>query len=130
MLFKRSEGFRYKFEEPLHTTFTIVENGKAIEGEAAIGGILDISPRGIKMFSTVDLNAGKAICPQLEIRFVIDTLTIVAYGEVMWSRPYMKGKQYGVFFNNQEPLEDLIVEELKLRRKKEIQEEKRLKSNA
>lgn len=130
MFFKRSEGFRYKFEEPLQTTFTIVENGKADESEAAIGEILDISPRGVKMYSTVDLNAGKAICPQLEVRFVIDSQTIVAYGEVMWSRSYMKGKQYGVFFNNQEPLEDLIVEELKLRRKKEIMAEKSLKSNA
>ncbi|MFJ7735956.1 PilZ domain-containing protein [Lysinibacillus sp. NPDC097287] len=130
MFFKRSEGFRYKFEEPLQTTFTIVENGKAEAGEAAIGGIIDISPRGIKMFSTVDLNAGKAICPQLEIRFVIDSQIIVAYGEVMWSRPYMKGKQYGIFFNNQAPLEDLIVEELKLRRKKEIMAEKKLKINA
>ena len=130
MLFKRSEGFRFKFDEPLETTFTIVENGKTIAGETAIGGILDISPRGIKMFSSVDLNAGKAICPQLEIRFVIDSQTIVAYGEVMWSRPYRKGKQYGIFFNNQEALEDLIVEELKLRRKKEIIAEKRLKSNA
>ena len=130
MFFKRTEGFRYKFEEPLQTTFTIVENGRAVKDEAAIGGILDISPKGIKMFSTVDLNAGKAISPQLEIRFVIDTLTIVAYGEVMWSRPYMKGKQYGIFFNNQAQLEDLIVEELKIRRKKEIMAAKKLKSNA
>lgn len=130
MFFKRTEGFRYKFEEPLQTTFTIVENGRAVQDEAAIGGILDISPKGIKMFSTVDLNAGKAISPQLEIRFIIDTQTIVAYGEVMWSRPYMKGKQYGIFFNNQALLEGLIVEELKIRRKKEIMAAKKLKSNA
>ena len=128
MLFKRSEGFRYKFEEPLQTTFTIVENGKALEHEAAIGSILDISPRGIKMFTTVDLHAGRVICPQLEIRFILDTQILVAYGEVMWSKPYMKGKQYGIFFNNQPQLEDMIVEELKIRRKKEIQAEKRRKS--
>ena len=125
MFFKRTEGFRYKFEEPLQTTFTIVENGKAVEDEAAIGGILDISPKGIKMFSSVDLSAGKMICPQLEIRFIIDSLTIVAYGEVIWSRPYQKGRQYGIFFNNQQPLENLIVEELKIRRKKEVIEEKK-----
>ena len=106
------------------------QNGKTIAGETAIGGILDISPRGIKMFSSVDINAGKAICPRLEIRFVIDSQPIVAYGEVMWSRPYMKGKQYGIFFNNQEPLEDLIVEELKIRRKKEVMAEKKQKINA
>ena len=127
MFFKRSEGFRYKFEEPLQTTFTIMENGKAVECETAIGGILDISPRGIKMFTTVDLHAGRVICPQLEIRFILDTQPIVAYGEVMWGRPYMKGKQYGIFFNNQPRLEELIVDELKIRRKKEIQAEKNKK---
>ncbi|KOS66687.1 flagellar biosynthesis protein FliS [Lysinibacillus contaminans] len=130
MFFKRTEGFRYKFEEPLQTTFTIVENGRAVKDEAAIGGILDISPKGIKMFSTVDLNAGKALSPQLEIRFIIDSQIIVAYGEVMWSRPYMNGKQYGIFFNNQVLIEGLIVEELKIRRKKEIMATKKLKSNA
>lgn len=130
MFFKRSEGFRYQFKEPLQTTCTIVENGKAVTSEAAIGQIFDISPRGIKLYTTVDLHAGKAICPRLEIRFVIDTQPIVAYGEVMWSKPYMKGKQYGIFFNNQAPLEDLIVEELKIRRKKEILAEKKLKTNA
>lgn len=120
MFFKRTEGFRYKFEEPLQTTFTIVENGQAVKDEAAIGGIIDISPKGIKMFSSVDVGAGKAICPQLEIRFIIDTLTIVAYGEVMWNRPYMKGKQYGIYFHDQPLVESLIVEELKTRRKKEV----------
>ena len=130
MLFKRSEGFRYKFEEPLQSTFTIVENGKAVESEAAIAQIIDISPRGVKMFTTVDLHAGRAICPQLEIRFIIDTQIIVAYGEVMWSKPYLKGKHYGIFFNNQAPLEELIVDELKIRRKKEIQAEKKKKRNA
>lgn len=130
MLFKRTEGFRYKFEEPIQSIVTIVENGKAVESETAIGEILDVSPRGIKMFTTVDLYAGKAICPQLEIRFMIDTQPIIAYGEVMWNRPYMKGKLYGIFFNNQPRLEDLIVEELKIRRKKEILAEKKQKSNA
>ena len=130
MFFKRTEGFRYKFEEPLQTTFKFVDNGKTVDSEVAIGEIFDISPRGIKMYTTVDLHAGKPICPQLEIRFIVDTQTIVAYGEVMWSKPYMKGKQYGIFFNNQAPLEDLIVEELKIRRKKEILAEKKQKVNA
>ena len=130
MLFKRTEGFRYKFEEPLQAIVTIVENGTTVERETAIGEILDISPRGIKMSTTVDLYAGKAICPQFEIRFMIDTQPIIAFGEVMWSRPYKKGKQYGIFFNNQEALEELIVEELKIRRKKELQAEKKQMNHA
>ena len=43
---------------------------------------------------------------------------------MIWSRPFGNGKQYGIYFNNQGPVENLIVEELKLRRKKEAAEAK------
>ena len=91
-------GFDINLKNHYKQHLQLLRMEKQSNDEAAIGGILDISPRGIKMFSSVDLSAGKAICPQLEIRFILDSLTIVAYGEVMWSRPYRNGKQYGIFF--------------------------------
>ena len=127
MLFKRSEGFRYAFGEPVQATFKILENDEALNKEVSICEILDISPKGIKMYTRVDLHAGRAICPPLEIRFILDTKIIEVRGEVMWSKPYIKGKQYGIFFNNQPLQEELIVDELKIRRKKEIQIEKQRK---
>jgi len=44
---------------------------------------------------------------------------------VIWSRPFGSGKQYGVYFNDQGRVEELIVDELKLRRKKEAAEIKK-----
>lgn len=44
--------------------------------------------------------------PPLNLRFVLDTLEVRAYGEIIWSRTFGKGKQYGVNFNHQEAVED------------------------
>jgi len=126
MIFKRQEGFRFKFEEPVTMTFAIYEDGRVNQEQTAMAELLDISPRGLKMFTEVDLGVNP---PPLDLRFVLDTREVRAYGEIIWSRPFGTGKQYGVFFNNQGAVEDLIVEELKLRRKKEADEAK-IKNNS
>ncbi|KUF35285.1 PilZ domain-containing protein [Lysinibacillus sp. F5] len=126
MIFKRQEGFRFKFEEPVQITFAIYENGRVNHGQTAMADLLDISPRGLKMFTEVDLGVNP---PPLDIHFVLDTQEVRAYGEVIWSRPFGSGKQYGIYFNDQARVEDLIVEELKLRRKKEAAEAKKQSSH-
>ncbi len=122
MIFKRQEGFRFKFEEPVQITFAVYENGRVNHGQTAMAELLDISPRGLKMYTEVDLGANP---PPLDIHFVLDTQEVRAYGEVIWSRPFGSGKQYGVYFNDQGRVEELIVDELKLRRKKEAAEAKK-----
>ncbi|MBD8519642.1 PilZ domain-containing protein [Lysinibacillus sp. FSL R7-0073] len=122
MIFKRQEGFRFKFEEPVQITFAVYENGRVNYGQTAMAELLDISPRGLKMYTEVDLGVNP---PPLDIHFVLDTQEVRAYGEVIWSRPFGSGKQYGVYFNDQGRVEELIVDELKLRRKKEAAEAKK-----
>ncbi|MGE7945723.1 PilZ domain-containing protein [Lysinibacillus sp. NPDC093688] len=121
MIFKRQEGFRFKFDEPVKMTFAIYEDGSVNQAQTAMADLLDISPRGLKMFTEVDLGVNPR---PLDLRFILDTKEVRAYGEVIWSRPFGNGKQYGVNFNNQDSLEDLIIEELKLRRRKEADEAK------
>ena len=121
MIFKRQEGFRFKFDEPIKMTFAIYENGKVNQAQTAMADLLDISPRGMKMFTEVDLGVNP---PPLDLRFVLDTIEVRAYGEIIWSRPFGNGKQYGVNFNNQGSVEDLIIDELKSRRRKEADEAK------
>ncbi len=122
MIFKRQEGFRFKFEEPVQITFAVYENGRVNHGQTAMAELLDISPRGLKMYTEVDLGVNP---PPLDIHFVLDTQEVRAYGEVIWSRPFGSGKQYGVYFNDQGRVEELIVDELKLRRKKAAAEIKK-----
>lgn len=84
MIFKRQEGFRFKFEEPVTMTFAIYEDGRVNQEQTAMAELLDISPRGLKMFTEVDLGVNP---PPLDLRFVLDTREVRAYGEIIWSRP-------------------------------------------
>jgi len=126
MYLKRKEGFRFVFNQPIDARFKLLVSGQAIE---AIGScpaqILDISPRGAKMFSEVKF--GEYIHSstlQVELQFVLDVTTIQAIGEVVWSKPFGKGYQYGVQFQAQENIDELIISEMKKRRKKEVLQSK------
>lgn len=94
MKFKRQEGFRFKFEEPVNMTFAIYENGKVDHAQTAMADLLDISPRGLKMFTEVDLGFRPS---PLDLRFVLDTREIRVYGEVIWSRPLAMGNNMVCF---------------------------------
>ncbi|WP_421663933.1 hypothetical protein [Lysinibacillus telephonicus] len=51
MNFKRQEGFRFVFNEAIDAKFKLRLNGRDINFESFECKIIDISPRGIKMFS-------------------------------------------------------------------------------
>ena len=122
MHFKRQEGFRIVFNEPIEASFKLLINGQPVE---ALGSspckILDISPKGVKMFSEVKFGEyiNRATL-QVELQFVLDVTPIQAIGEIVWSKPFGRGNQYGVLFQAQEDIDELIVSEMKLRRKKEV----------
>ena len=122
MYFKRSEGFRYEFPDPLLASFKVLVNGRIgqIEEPYYNCKILDISPKGMKMFSDSNFSEYANQDIQLEIHFILDEIAIQAVGNIVWEKPYAKGKQYGLIFNNQPKLEGIIVSELKARRRKEV----------
>jgi len=121
MIFKRNEGFRLVFNEPIQSYFNVLVDGKAAElGSTRIAcEIIDISPRGIKMGSTFDLTVYRTESLQLEVFFVIDEQELKGIGEIVWSKKFGNGYQYGVIFNDQPALEKAIVDQLKIRRRKE-----------
>lgn len=57
---------------------------------------------------------------QVELQFVLDVTTIRAIGEIVWRKSYGRGEQYGIVFQAQEDIDELIISEMKLRRKKEV----------
>ncbi|KGR76463.1 PilZ domain-containing protein [Ureibacillus sinduriensis] len=124
--FKRQEGFRYIFNEPIEASFKLIQDGKFVDsGNRFPCKILDISPRGVKMFSEVKLGEylNKATL-QIEVQFVLDVTTIQAIGEVVWRKPFGRGDQYGILFQDQKEIDELIISEMKLRRKKEVMQSK------
>ena len=130
MAFKRQEGFRFAFGEPLEAQFVVLLDGNAgtLERERNACKVLDISPRGMKILTDVNLKNFFAKSIQLEMYFSLDLLEIKAIADIVWSKPYGSNFQYGLTFTRQIDVEELIIEELKTRRRKEIKQAK-LKSS-
>ena len=122
MQFKRSEGFRYEFPSPIQANYKLLVNGRKENFDEPIYEckIHDISPRGMKMFSEVNFVEHSNKMLQLEIHFILHEVAITAVANIVWEKPYAKGKLYGLIFLNQPKLEELIISELKGRRRKEV----------
>ena len=122
MIFKRQEGFRYAFGDPLEAGAVVLIEGKPLDVEQTRipCEILDISPRGLRIAIGEDFNEHKNKVLQLEIIFILDSTEIKGIGEIVWSKKFGSGYHYGITFFNQESVEELIVNELKSRRRKEI----------
>lgn len=122
MQFKRSEGFRYDFPNPIDANYKILVNGRVenIEQPKYDCKIYDISPHGMKMFSEETFGELSNMMLQLEIHFILDEVAITAVGNIVWEKPHVKGKLYGLVFVNQPKLEELIISELKERRRKQV----------
>lgn len=122
MLYKRHEPFRFVFEPPLDMTFHIQRTDAQLfnlHGEMA-GKIIDLSPHGMKMFCDFKLQNDLPTSTKMKIRFVIDTRTIEAQGEVKWNRVLGNLCELGILFKDGQALEEMIISELKLRRRKEV----------
>lgn len=123
MFFKRQESFRFSFDEPIPAKVKMLVDGQPIRKDGVEifdASILDISPRGVKVFAEANFKE----IPLLEVRFVLDSSEITGIGEVVWTKVFGQGMQYGIIFQNQSSLEDLIISELKMRRKKEVKQAK------
>ncbi|RKQ18139.1 PilZ domain-containing protein [Ureibacillus endophyticus] len=128
MNFKRKEGFRFVFNEPIEATYGIYINDKPVNIEKYNGKILDISPRGMKLFCGPEIEKYlNDPSLQVEIQFVLDVTTIRAIGDIVWSKPLGAGFQCGVVLTVQEDVDELIISEMKRRRKKEVLQSKHRK---
>lgn len=122
MAFKRTEGFRFRFDEAVPAKYIILVDGKSEEEKPTKYDceIVDISPRGMKMFSYHEIGEYSNKLLQLEVQFILDEALIKAVGEIVWKKELGSKIQYGLIIDGQPQVEELIISELKLRRKKEI----------
>jgi len=127
--YKRNEAFRFVFNQPLDAQFSVLVNGRRIDSEMHPCKIIDIGPQGMKVFTDFDISKIYKHPPdllQLEMHFVLDIIKIQAIGYICWSRSYRTGVYYGLHFRNQPAVEDLIISEMKRRRRKEVIDKKQM----
>ncbi|WP_318615774.1 PilZ domain-containing protein [Sporosarcina sp. YIM B06819] len=119
MLYKRNEYFRYTFGNPLEGEFRIVIDDD--QGEESSPGdcqLIDISPGGAKIFAKFNIPVEHRSV-RLHVKFTLFEEVIEVLGVIVWRKPYTGGYMYGFDFDEDATLEQIIVKELKLRRRSE-----------
>lgn len=119
MLYKRHEYFRYTFGQPLEGEFRIIiGDGEERESHPGDCQLIDISPGGAKIFTKFDIPVERGPV-RLHIKFTLLENPIEVRGVIVWRKSYSGGYMYGYDFDEDARLQQLIVKELKLRRRSE-----------
>lgn len=120
MLYKRTEYFRYTFGEPVEAEFRILlAAGEGQQSKLGECKLVDLSPGGAKLFSAFNIPVdGDDV--RLYLKFIIHDFPIGVYGVILWKKPFGNGFMYGFEFDEDTEVGQLIIGELKLRRRSEI----------
>ena len=115
MNYKRKSPFRYTFSEPIPIYFKIVNiNGKRIESSEGTATMIDLSPKGMKLKSSLDLKDINHKAIILSIRFTIDTDEQIVLGRIVWKKGMAGFYHYGIELLADDVVSQTIVEQLKL----------------
>lgn len=122
MLYKRTEYFRHTFGTPLDAKFRILmSDGK----ESGVGDcqLIDLSPGGAKLLSMFNIPFQRDAV-RMHLEFTLYQVKLDVHGIVVWKESTGNGFTYGFDFDENAQTEQLIVNELKLYRKQEVEKKK------
>ncbi|KUP04504.1 hypothetical protein Q73_15350 [Bacillus coahuilensis m2-6] len=106
MRYKRGEAFRYVFGEPLPILFHLTKiDGKPIESSSGQAQMIDLSPKGMRMYTTFNLPDSKKRTILLEVHFSILGEQFAIEGEIVWQETSFDGGYYygiGLFIAEEE----------------------------
>lgn len=115
MNYKRKAPFRYTFSEPIPVYFKIVNiNGKRIESSEGSAKMVDLSPKGMKLKSSLDLKDINYKAIILSIRFTIGTDEQIVLGRIVWKKGMAGFYHYGVELLADDAMSQTIIDQLKL----------------
>lgn len=111
MFYKRSESFRYTFGTPPEIYMHLSDPLKNSALSPKIYCLLlDISPKGAKLFSERELVLGEE---NVSLEFVLNHETIRAEAAIAWKQQYEEGWMYGADFERNSIKEMLILNEIR-----------------
>lgn len=112
---KRSEYFRFEFDQPIDATIRIIEvNGTEKISKPAKAKIKDLSPHGMKLLTNLNFILEYIDSLKIEIDFSLnEDSPITATGSLVWQKEEFCGYSYGIKLESTEDGEKKIIEELK-----------------
>lgn len=110
--FKRNEGFRLIFNEPIPATFIILKiNGNDVKSKKGEIQILDMSLKGTKIQTKFKLPIPHT---RIEMEFVICDEPMHLVGELVWEKQRNQEFIYGVIFDDSAKLlQPQLLQQLK-----------------
>ncbi|WP_162920131.1 PilZ domain-containing protein [Paenisporosarcina cavernae] len=123
MQYRRKESFRFTFQPPEKATLFIrqEEESGTVSYEVEL---VDISGHGARIFSPIRMDHLMSHS-EVTLSVKLHAKELVLKGEVAWKKPSRDGTLIGAEFQVDQKAEADIMQELKLRRHKELQEEYR-----
>ncbi|ANU22665.1 PilZ domain-containing protein [Planococcus donghaensis] len=113
MFYKRAESFRYTFGAPPEIKLMVMDS----TGNLTIYCLLlDISPKGAKLFSEKELELTTEI---VSLKFILNHEKITAEAKIVWKHCYESGWLYGVDFERN-PVKELLIS-TEIRELKEVE---------
>ncbi|NEU29789.1 PilZ domain-containing protein [bacterium LRH843] len=109
--YRRQEGFRLSFKQPIPATFTIIKmQEKTLESNKGSFHIIDMSLKGAKVISNLELPTPNTHI-QMECMILKENLNIT--GELVWKKKTYEGFVYGVAFQFESYSERDLLRKLK-----------------
>lgn len=115
MIFRRQESFRYTFNKPIDCTFKIVKiDDSEVNSEFGNGQIIDISPNGLKMISSLNLSPTLRKV-EIQVHFSIDETNFITPGLIQWQKKEwsLNAYSYGIQLVCSEEIAATIINGLK-----------------
>lgn len=111
MFYRRTESFRYTFGTPPEIHLRVREPfANRVSSVNMYCLLLDISPKGAKLFSEKELKSGEKA---VSLEFILNHETISADAEIIWMQQYEQGWMYGADFERNSIKEMLILNEIR-----------------
>lgn len=130
MKYNRLESFRHILQEPVKAEFRLCMDGKE-QGKLSSKVdclILEMSPSGLRLSTPLNLPAENYLI-RMELMFVLFSKPIRTIGEVKWKKTGNGSYVYGIDLEEDEAVEEMIISELKARRRTEVMTNKTSSDN-
>lgn len=118
MRYKREEAFRFDFSEPIKAFFRINElNGKHVDSSEGQAKMIDLSMRGMKIATPLDIRISRENHVGVFIHFTLNGHEYMVQGDIIWKKVHADEYYYGIHFEMDNDMQGTLVADLKAMRK-------------